>query len=252
MEITILMVNQMKMKRRMTRVRVFLFFFITVISFIASLPIIALSFFNYKFCIFISHFWLRFFIYICKIILNIKINVEGIENLSGDEKFIIASKHNSAFETFFFAYFLKIPVFILKKSLFFIPIFGWALYFCKMAGIDRSNPKDVIKNIIIIAKDVFNQKRHLVIFPEGTRVAKNKKVNYKRGIITIAENMNYRILPVAHNSCDFFGRGFFDAKKSGAITFAFLTPLSFVDFESREQFMHTLESVIENKMKQFE
>ena len=62
-----------------------------------------------------------------KIFLSTKITIKGINNIITDKKFFIAASHQSMFETFFLQTIFNAPVFILKKELLFIPIFGWYL-----------------------------------------------------------------------------------------------------------------------------
>ena len=62
---------------------------------------------------------------LCFFALNTKIIVKGKENIATDKKFFIAASHQSMFETFYLQTIFNAPIFILKKELLLIPIFGW-------------------------------------------------------------------------------------------------------------------------------
>jgi len=141
-----------------------------------------------------SGFCLEFF-------LSTKIIIEGKENIIKDTKFFIASSHQSMFETFFLQTVFNSPVFILKRELLLIPIFGW--YLKKIGSISIQRNK-VTKNNL----DFFNQisdvlkksDRPLVIFPQATRVLPNERPPFKKGAGRIYEELKILCQPVAINS----------------------------------------------------
>ena len=106
-----------------------------------------------------------------KVFLSTKINIKGLENIIKNEKFFIASSHQSMFETFYLQIIFNSPVFILKKELLKIPIFGW--YLKKIGSISISRNKVTKDNLSFfddISKIMTKTKRPLIIFPQGTRV----------------------------------------------------------------------------------
>ena len=106
-----------------------------------------------------------------KIFLSTKIVIKGKENIINNEKFFIASSHQSMFETFYLQTIFNSPVFILKKELLLIPIFGWYLKKIGSISIKRNKiTKDNLGFFEDISKIINNSKRPLVIFPQGTRV----------------------------------------------------------------------------------
>ena len=141
-----------------------------------------------------SSFCLKFF-------LSTKIIIKGKENIIRDKKFFIASSHQSMFETFFLQTIFNSPVFILKRELLLIPIFGW--YLKKIGSISVQRNK-VTKNNL----DFFNQisdvlkksDRPLVIFPQATRVLPNERPPFKKGAGRIYEELKILCQPVAINS----------------------------------------------------
>ena len=136
-----------------------------------------------------------------KVIMFTKIEVIGKENIIKNEKFFIASSHQSMFETFFLQTIFNSPVFILKKELLIIPIFGWYLKKIGSISITRNKiSKDNLEFFNEISKTVSNSSRPLIIFPQGTRVLPNEKPPFKKGASRIYEKLNIACQPVAINS----------------------------------------------------
>ena len=105
-----------------------------------------------------------------RIFLNVKIVIKGKENIISNQKFFIASSHQSMFETFFLQTIFNSPVFILKNELLLIPIFGWYLKKIGSISIKRNKiTKDNLGFIDDIIKMIQTTNRPLIIFPQGTR-----------------------------------------------------------------------------------
>ena len=115
-----------------------------------------------------------------KIFLSIKIIIKGKENIINNGRFFIAASHQSMFETFYLQTIFNSPVFILKKELLLIPIFGWYLKKIGSISIKRNKvTKDNLGFFEDIAKIISNSKRPLIIFPQGTRVLPNERPPFK-------------------------------------------------------------------------
>ena len=141
-----------------------------------------------------SKFCLKFF-------LSTKIIVKGKENIVKDEKFFIACSHQSAFETFFLQSIFNFPIFILKKELLKIPIFGWYLW--KIGSISINRNKITKENLDFSQKIIDTVKstnRPIIIFPQATRVTPEDRSPFKKGISRIYESLNIKCQPVAINS----------------------------------------------------
>ena len=139
--------------------------------------------------------------YCLKIFLAVKINVVGKENIITNEKFFIACSHQSMFETFVLQTIFNAPVFILKKELLKIPIFG--LYLKKIGSISIMRNKTSKENLGFfdeILKTVSSSERPLLIFPQGTRVLPEDKPKFKKGTGRIYEALKIKCQPVAINS----------------------------------------------------
>ena len=136
-----------------------------------------------------------------KVFLSIKIVIKGKENIINNEKFFIASSHQSMFETFYLQTIFNSPVFILKKELLLIPIFGWYLKKIGSISIKRNKiTKDNLGFFEDISQIINNSKRPLVIFPQGTRVLPDERTPFKKGASRIYEELKIKCQPVAINS----------------------------------------------------
>tara|TARA_Y100000591_G_scaffold255820_1_gene227730 strand:- start:1836 stop:2552 length:717 start_codon:yes stop_codon:yes gene_type:complete len=136
-----------------------------------------------------------------KFLLSTKIIVKGKENIIKDKKYFIASSHQSMFETFYLQTLFNSPIFILKKELLSIPIFGW--YLKKIGSISINRNKVSKSNINFFDKIVLvtqNSKRPIIIFPQGTRVLPNERPPFKKGASRIYETLKIDCQPVAINS----------------------------------------------------
>ena len=136
-----------------------------------------------------------------RLFLSTEILVKGHENIIKNEKFFIASSHQSMFETFFLQTIFNSPVFILKKELLTIPVFGWYLKKIGSISIKRDKiSKDNLGFFNRVSKTVLNSSRPLLIFPQGTRVLPSERPPLKKGAARIYKNLKVACQPVAINS----------------------------------------------------
>ena len=136
-----------------------------------------------------------------KKIMSVKIEILGKNNIINDRKFFIAASHQSMFETFFLQTIFNSPVFILKKELILIPIFGWYLKKIGSISIKRNKvSKDNLGFFDNIHSALVNTNRPLIIFPQGTRVKPEERPPFKKGVARIYEELKISCQPVAINS----------------------------------------------------
>ena len=176
-----------------------LFFFIGII--IISIIFLPSFFFPQKLVLFggkLMGYWTEFCL---KFFLATNIKIKGMENIVQHEKFFIASSHQSMFETFYLQTIFDSPVFILKKELLLIPIFGWYLKKIGSISIKRNKiSKDNLGFFDNIKKVITNSDRPLIIFPQGTRVLPNERPPFKKGASKIYEELKIVCQPIAINS----------------------------------------------------
>ena len=181
-----------------------------------------------------------------KFFLSTKIEVEGRENIVQNEKFFIAASHQSMFETFYLQTIFNSPVFILKKELIQIPIFGWYLKKIGSISIKRNKiSKDNLGFLEDISKILTNTERPLIIFPQGTRVLPDDRTPFKKGASKIYEKLKINCQPVAINS------GFVWPKKGSinsnkTITISILKPIT--AGISKDEFIKILENSIYSEL----
>ena len=143
-------------------------------------------------------FWTSFCL---KIFLSTKIIIKGYENIIENKKFFIAASHQSMFETFYLQTIFNSPVFILKKELLLIPIFGWYLKKIGSISIKRNTiTKNNLNFFDDVAQTIQNSNRPLIIFPQGTRVLPNDRPPFKKGAARIYEKLKIICQPIAINS----------------------------------------------------
>jgi 1-acyl-sn-glycerol-3-phosphate acyltransferase len=146
----------------------------------------------------IMGYWASFCL---KFFLSTKIIVKGKENIINDKKFFIAASHQSMFETFFLQIIFNSPIFILKKELLMIPIFGWYLKKIGSIPIKRNIiSKDNLGFFDHILNIVSSTKRPLIIFPQGTRLQPENRTPFKKGVSRIYEELKISCQPIAINS----------------------------------------------------
>ena len=136
-----------------------------------------------------------------KVFLSTRIVIRGTENILKDEKFFIACSHQSMFETFYLQTVFNSPVFILKKELLNIPVFGW--YLRKIGSISIKRGKVTKENLGFfeeIKKIIDKSDRPIIIFPQATRVLPNERPPFKKGASKIYEELKIFCQPVAINS----------------------------------------------------
>ena len=176
-----------------------LFFFLGII--IISIIFIPAFFLPQKITLFggkIMGYWTSFCL---RIFLSTKIIIKGKENMIKDKKFFIAASHQSMFETFFLQTIFNSPVFILKKELLMLPIFGW--YLKKIGSISIKRNKTSKENLgffVDISKQINSSDRPLIIFPQGTRLLPEDRTPFKKGSGRIYEELNISCQPIAINS----------------------------------------------------
>ncbi len=143
-------------------------------------------------------YWTEFCL---KFIMATKIEIKGAENIINSQKYFVVSSHQSMFETFFLQTIFPNSVFILKKELIKLPLFGWYLKKLGCISIDRNKISRENLNFSEEVGKVINDKDNiLIIFPQGTRKSFDDRTKFKKGFSRIYNDLNIACLPVAINS----------------------------------------------------
>ena len=229
----------------MIRNSIFSIFFFIGIIFI-SLIFIPSLFLPQKIVLFggkIMGYWASFCL---KFFLSTKIIVKGKVNIVENEKFFIAASHQSMFETFYLQTIFNSPVFILKKELLQIPLFGWYLKKIGSISIKRNKvTKDNLEFFNDISKVINNSNRPIIIFPQGTRILPNERPPFKKGASRIYEKLNIQCQPVAINSGYVWPKQG-PKQKDRTITISILKPIKAGVL--KEEFIRDLENKIYSEL----
>ena len=193
-----------------------------VLVFVLAIPTLILP---AKLTLYCGKFLAYYIILILRLFLNTKVIFHGLENLKKVEKFFVASAHQSMFETFVLQAPLSFPIFILKKELLRIPLFGW--YLKKIGSIEIIRETTTKKNLTFFDKiknTIRKHNRPLLIFPQGTRVKFEDRTPFKKGVGRIYDSLKLPCIPVALNSGKIWPKNSF-IKYPGNIHISFLEPI---------------------------
>lgn len=219
------------------------FYVWTLLCCILFLPVLLLPRF---FVLKTTKIWIYGVVWICENILGLHIKVIGKERLLLSPV-IFAIKHQSAWETLIFHYFLIDSSIALKKELLWLPFFGLYIKKLEMIPLSRSKKNGIqdLKNLLKEAEKAITKGRPIVIFPEGTRAKPGQKTTYHSGVASLYRYLKIPVVPIAHNAGVYWPRRGF-IKYPGCITLELLEPIQ--PGLSRQDFMSLLENRIETKM----
>ena len=224
-----------------------IFLYVGLITiFILAIPTLVLP---SKFTIFFGRLSAKYIVLILRIILNTKVIFHGEENLKKVENYFVASAHQSMFETFALQIPLDGPIFILKKELLNIPLFGWYLRkIGSIAIVRETTTKENLNFFDKVKERIEKSKRPLLIFPQGTRVKLGEQPPFKKGVGRIYKALNLPCIPVAHNAGKVWPKNSF-MKHPGDIHISFLEPI--MSGKDNEEFTKDIESQIYTEISKF-
>lgn len=176
---------------------------------------------------------------------GLKYEVFGRENVP-QEPSIIASKHQSAWETLGLQLIFPPQVWVLKRELLWIPFFGWGLAMLNPIAINRSDGARASQQLREQGRERIAEGFWIVIFPEGTRVPPGERRKYKQGAARLAKELDVAMVPVAHNAGEFWPRNSY-LKYPGTLTVVIGKPLHARDFATSDAMMKAAETWIEEQ-----
>ncbi len=193
----------------MLTLRSILFYIGMVTGLILLVPFMVLSLpFGYQVRYGFLTRWGQFNVWWLRVSCGVRYHVEGRENIPAGPAIILA-KHQSAWETFGFQAIFPPQTWVLKRSLLWIPIFGWGLALLRAIAIDRTAGRQALQQVIEQGTARLKSGIWVVIFPEGTRTAPGTRGKYNIGGPMLAEKSGYPVVPVAHNAGEFWPRNGF-------------------------------------------
>ena len=224
-----------------------IFLYVGLITiFILAIPTLVLP---SKFTIFFGRLSAKYIVLILRIILNTKVIFHGLENLKKVDNYFVASAHQSMFETFALQIPLDGPIFILKKELLNIPLFGWYLRkIGSIAIVRETTTKENLNFFDKVKERIEKSKRPLLIFPQGTRVKLDERPPFKKGVGKIYKTLNLPCIPVALNTGKVWPKNSF-MKHPGDIHISFLEPI--ISGKDNEEFVRDIESKIYSEIQNY-
>jgi len=188
-----------------------------------------------------AKFWGRSNLWLLRIVCGLDVAFSGVEKIPSGP-LLVAAKHQSIWETFALLWLFDAPTFIVKRELMWVPLFGWFMWKGGMVAVDRDARRRALTAMTRRACEALRNRRQIVIFPEGTRVAPGAPPDYKSGIALLYAEGGVPCLPIAHNSGLFWGRRSF-LRYPGTVRVEILDPIP--PGLSKEQFLERLQHDIE-------
>ncbi|WP_211453309.1 lysophospholipid acyltransferase family protein [Collimonas antrihumi] len=223
------------------------FLLMTVLTVVWSFACILFAPFPYARRYYLTARWNVMVIWMAKVICGIRYEVKGFENFP-DAPAVVLSKHQSAWETIFLLQMTPRPlVFVFKKSLTYIPFFGWGIALLRMIPIDRSKGRDAFAQVVVQGRKRLADGQWIIMFPEGTRIPVGQTGKYKAGGTRLAVETNTPVVPIAHNAGECWPKNSF-IKKPGLITVSIGKPIYPENLDSNA-LMTKVENWIESEMR---
>lgn len=157
----------------------------------------------------LASFWGNYVMFMTQAICGLSYRVSGLENLTTQQNAIVLCKHQSAWETIFLIAVLPPSSILLKKSLLWIPFWGWAMATLKPIAINRSTPKEALAQLLKQGAERLKEGYWIVMYPEGTRTAPGEQRKFSASGSMLAQRTGYSVIPIAHNAGEFWPRNSF-------------------------------------------
>ncbi len=193
--------------------------------------------------------WSHIVLWLLRVLCGLRYEVRGRENIPNTPS-IVLCKHQSAWETLALQEVFPPQVWVMKRSMLWVPFLGWGLAMLRPIAIDRGGGRAALKQVTDQGLDRLHKGLWVVIFPEGTRVAPGAVGRYGIGGAWLATHTNTPVVPVAHNAGEYWGRNSF-LKYPGTITMSIGAPIS-AEGEQPGTLNDKVQHWIETEMKQIQ
>ena len=229
-----------------------LFMAVTVIPW-ALAVLVAAPFLNSTQIYWMCARWLKLAVDGGTVILGIRNHVIGYENLpvGSTAPAVLLVKHQSTWETFSMPALMPHPLaYVFKKELLYVPFFGWAMSRMDMIHIDRSKRAQAFNKVVEQGQRLLDQGSWVIMFPEGTRIERGQKGQYKSGGTRLAIATGAPVIPIAVTSAKCWPRKAL-IKRPGTVEFSIGKPISSVGREP-DELMREVENWIETEMRRLD
>lgn len=154
----------------------------------------------------IANLWVDVILWMANFFCGLRYQVEGLEHIKAQPTAIVLSKHQSAWETLALRKFIPTHSTLLKRSLLWMPLWGWALATLKPIAINRKNQRDALRILLDKGTAYLNEGLWVLIYPEGTRTAVGEPTKFSAGGAILAHKSGYPVIPIAHNAGEYWPR----------------------------------------------
>ena len=199
--------------------------------------------------------WLRNAVWGARVICGVSWRVQGMDNLptAADKKasVVLLSKHQSTWETFAYPVLMPHPLaYVFKRELLYIPFFGWAMARLDMVHIDRSKRAEAWNRVAAQGAEIMARGHWIIMFPEGTRIARGKAGQYKTGGSRLAVATGRPVVPIAVNSARCWPRKSF-LLRPGVVDIVIGRPIASAGRDP-DELMREVETWIEARMRELD
>ena len=232
----------------------FVFLLVTIVPW-ATFVVLAAPFVSSTRLYWICAGWLATAIWGARWSCGVKYRVQGMENLptaqNATEAVVLLAKHQSTWETFAFPALMSHPLcYVFKRELLYVPFFGWAIGRLDFIHIDRSKHTEAWNKVAEQGKRIMGLGNWVIMFPEGTRIARGEKGRYKSGGTRLASTVGVPVVPIAVTSARCWPRKSF-LLRPGTIDVSIGKPMSTQDCNA-DELMRDVENWIESEMRRLD
>lgn len=201
----------------------------------------------------VARAWLALSVNSARVIMGIRYRVQGMENLPTDpgQGVVLLVKHQSTYETFLMPAIMPRPLaYVFKKELLKVPFFGWSIGALDMVHIDRAQGSRAFHKVVEQGKRLLNKGIWVIMFPEGTRVERGQRGEYKTGATRLAIMAGVPVVPIAVTSAKCWPRKAF-IKRPGIVDVSIGQPIS-TQGRKHDELMSEVENWIESEMQRLD